>query len=204
MLKVGLTGGIATGKTSVARMLEARAYRVLYADRIAHELVRPGQSAYDEVVQAFGRDILAADGEVDRSKLAAIVFSDRGKLDELNRIVHPRVMDELDRKFAWLAVAEPDGIVFVEAALLLESGYAERLDKLVVTWCWPEQQIERLAASGLARAEAERRVAAQMPQEEKRRRADFEIDCSGTIESTRAQLAQVVAALEKLAARAAS
>ncbi|MBI4466413.1 MAG: dephospho-CoA kinase [Acidobacteria bacterium] len=202
MLKVGLTGGIASGKTTVAEMLAARGCRVLYADRIAHELMAPGQPAYDEIVRAFGRDILHAGGAIDRRRLGEIVFADAARRAELNRIVHPRVIAEIEMEFARLAAAQPDAIVVVEAALLIEAGYHRRLDKLIVTVSTPEQQLERLMKkTGLSRTRAEERLAAQLPAEEKRRHADYEIDCSGSLAATEQQVEKLLAEWRRLAGR---
>lgn len=204
MLKVGLTGGIASGKTTVAEMFAARGCRLLDADRIAHEVIVPGQPAYDKIVRAFGREILTADGGVDRSRLAAIVFADRARREQLNRIVHPPVIARIEREFDRLAETDPGGIVLLEAALLVETGYHRKLDKLIVTWCSPAQQLERLMRqTGLARAEAQQRLAAQMPPEDKRRYADYEIDCSGSLSATAEQVEKVLRELRRLAEPAA-
>lgn len=200
MLKVGLTGGIASGKTTVAELFRARGCRVLSADGIAHELMRPGQPAYAEIIAAFGREVLGAEGTIDRQRLGAMVFADPAKLERLNHIVHPRVIAALDAELARLTREEPGAIVFVEAALLVEAGYHRQLDKLIVTWCRPEQQLERLLQGGkLSRAEAEQRLAAQLPPEEKRRLADYVIDSSGTLEATQRQAERVLEELRRLA-----
>ena len=204
MLRVGLTGGISSGKSTVADLLEQLGCRVLRLDALARELMAPGQPACREIVDTFGSEVVAGDGTIDRKRLAGIVFADRTKLEHLNAIVHPRVIERTEALLADLAQREPDAIVIVEAALLVESGYYHRLDKLIVTWCTREQQVERLMArTGLSLWEAEQRLAAQLPQEEKRRRADYEIDCSGTLEQTREQVMQVVEELRRLAQSAA-
>ncbi|MFQ5927586.1 MAG: dephospho-CoA kinase [Terriglobia bacterium] len=198
MLKVGLTGGIGSGKSTVADMLEEMGCRVLRLDPLAHELMAPGGPAHREIIETFGKEILAADGTIDRKKLARRVFADRAQLDRLNAIVHPRVIERTEELLNETARREPHAIVVVEAALLVESGYYRRLDKLIVTCCSPEQQRERLTArTGLSRAEAEQRLAAQLPQEEKRRHADYAIDSSGALPQTRAQVEQVLAALRR-------
>jgi len=139
---------------------------------------------------------------VDRSRLAAIVFADRAKLARLNEIVHPRAIAACEAEFARLGRNQPDAVAVVEAALLVEAGYSRQLDKLVVTWCRPEQQLERLLAKGqLSRQQAEQRLAAQMPSEEKRRHADFVIDTSGTRESVSLQVDAVLAELRGSAGR---
>jgi dephospho-CoA kinase len=178
MLRVGLTGGIATGKTTVVAMLRELGCRVLEADNIAHQMIEPGGAAYDEVVREFGRGILTPEGLVDRKKLGAIVFADPKRLARLNAIVHPPVLEEQSRQLAAFEHADPYAIAVVEAALLIEAGFDKKLDYLVVTWCTPEQQLARLTQSGTGRGLSE----------EKRRRADEVIDCSGTVEHTRAQV----------------
>ena len=204
MLKVGLTGGIASGKTTVAKMLAARGCRILDADRIAHQLMAPGQPAYEEIIRAFGRGILDARGAIDRKRLGEIIFADAARRAELNRILHPRVIAEIEKEFARLAAAEPEAIAVVEAALLVEAGYHPQLDKLVVTVCSREQQLERLMKmTGLARAQAEQRLAAQLPLEEQRCHADYEIDCSGALADTERQVEKLVEELRRLARGAA-
>lgn len=195
MLRVGLTGGIGSGKSAVAGMLREHGVAVLEADDVAREVVRPGEPAYDEVRQAFGSEILQQNGEIDRATLATIVFASRERLDRLNRIVHPRVLERAER---WLDEQEKQGVrlAVVEAPLLIETGFHRRLDRLVVVWCRPEQQIERLAGRGMSREDAERRIAAQMNVEEKKRLANDLIDNSGSIEETRRQVAALARKLE--------
>ena len=200
MLRVGLTGGIASGKSTVAAMMRELGCTVLDADTLAHRLTEPGQPAYHEVVSEFGSAILRPDGTIDRKALGAIVFADRERLDRLNRIVHPRVIEARDRQLTELEFANPLGVAVVEAALLIEAGYHKHLDRLVVAWCRPEQQRERLRARGLSGEEIEQRLAAQMPAEEKRRMADEVINCSGDIGETRRQVTALVARLNAEAA----
>ena len=188
MRKMGLTGGIASGKSTVAAMLRELGFPVLQADRVAHRLMEPGQPAHDEILQEFGAELADAAGRVDRAKLAAMVFADPIKLAKLNRIIHPRV-EEIT--FCQLAEWENSGqhdAAFVEAALLVEAGMAAKLDGLVVAFCRPEQQLERLLARGLSETEARLRMAAQLPVDEKLRHATERIDCSGSMEETRAQV----------------
>ena len=188
MLRLGLTGGIASGKSAVAAMLRELGFAVLDADGLAHKLIKPGQPAYDKVVKEFGNSIIDPSGRVDRTKLGAIVFADQAKLDRLNAIVHPRVVEVVFSQFeAWRRSGVRDA-AFVEAALLIESGIHKKLDGLVVAWCTPEQQLERLLARGLSETEALRRIAAQLPVEEKLRLATEKIDCSGSLEETRHQV----------------
>lgn len=188
MLRLGLTGGIASGKSAVSAMLRELGFAVLDADSLAHKLIEPGQPAYEEVLREFGTSITDPSGRIDRAKLSAIVFANRAKLDRLNAIVHPRVAEVIVSQFeVWRRSGVRDA-VFVEAALLIESGIHKQLDGLVVAWCNPEQQLERLLARGLGEAEARRRIAAQLPAEEKLRHATEKIDCSGSLEETRRQV----------------
>jgi dephospho-CoA kinase len=197
MLRLGLTGGIASGKSAVAAMLRELGFAVLDADSLAHRLVEPGQPAFNEVLQEFGQAVVAADGRVDRAKLSAIVFADRARLDRLNAIVHPRVAEVVFRQFdEWQRGGTRDA-AFVEAALLIESGIHKKLDGLVVAWCEPDQQLERLVARGLSEAEARRRIAAQLPVDEKLRLATEKIDCSGSLEETRRQVEALAAKLRR-------
>lgn len=169
-------------------MLRELGFRVIDADRVGHEVIEPGTRAYDEIVREFGAGVVGADGRIDRGKLGALVFADRAKLDRLNAIVHPRVEEAMVRQFAEWEKGGVKDAAFVEAALLVEAGYQKNLEGLVVAWCRPEQQLERLMARGLSETEARRRIAAQMPAEEKLRFATEKIDCSGTLEETRQQV----------------
>lgn len=188
MLRLGITGGIASGKSVVARMLRDLGFPVIDADSLGHELMEPGTPAFSEIVSEFGAGVIDAAGRIDRTKLAAVVFANRGKLDKLNAILHPRVEQEMARKFAEFERDGAAAAAFVEAALLVEAGYQKRLDGLVVAWCEPEQQIERLRARGMSEEEARKRIASQMPVEEKLKYATEKIDCSGTIEETQLQV----------------
>jgi dephospho-CoA kinase len=190
MLRLGLTGGIASGKSAVAGMLREMGFAVLDADSLGHALIEPGQPAYEEVIRVFGPSVLDGNQHIDRGKLGAVVFADRAKLDALNSIVHPRVKVEIARRFAELA-REGARAAFVEAALLVEAGYLDELDGLMVTWSRQEQQAARLRERGLSEEETRRRIAAQMPVEEKLKFATEKIDCSGTIEATRRQVEEL-------------
>jgi dephospho-CoA kinase len=205
MLRVGLTGGIASGKSFVAGVMRELGCYVLDADRMAHRLIEPGQAAYDGVVQEFGRDILDAEGRVVRPKLAEIVFADPARLARLNAIVHPHILAALDVELDWLSNSDAQGVAVVEAALLVESGYYARLERLIVVWCTPEQQLERLVNErGMTIEQARQRIASQMSLEEKRGLADDEIDCSGTREHTREQVVALVERLKQMAVAAPS
>jgi dephospho-CoA kinase len=191
MLRVGLTGGIASGKTTVASMLRDLDCPVLNLDPLGHELLEQGQEAYDEVVRDFGQEVLDAHGNVDRRKLGEIIFANPQKRERLNQILHPRILDVARKWFA--ALAQPGGpdLAIVEAALIYEARYHKDLDKVIVCWSRPEQQLQRLLERGLTEAQARARMAAQMPIDEKRKLADEVIDCSGTTEETERQIAEV-------------
>lgn len=178
-------------------MLREMGFPVLEADVVAHKLIEPGQPAHDEVVREFGAELADAAGLIDRGKLGAVVFADAGKLARLNRIIHPLVEGIIFRQFEdWQRNGLRDA-GFVEAALLVEAGIAPKLDGLVVAYCSPEQQVERLRARGMSEVEAKRRLAAQLPVEEKLRYATETINCSGSLEETRAQVRALAAKLRK-------
>jgi dephospho-CoA kinase len=209
MLKVGLTGGIAAGKSAVGEMFVALGARLVQADRIAHSLMQPGESVYDEVVRHFGREILNRDGSVSRAKLAEVAFgSDTGaggehasrvpqsRIEELNRIVHPVVIRSQDAWMLEIGRQDPHAVAIVEAALILEAGAGEHFDRLIVVTCSDEQRVTRFAARQkidleAARKEVVRRMAAQWPDEEKIKAADYVIDNSGALEETREQVRKV-------------
>jgi dephospho-CoA kinase len=199
VLRVGLTGGIACGKSRVRRHLAAAGFGTLDLDGVAHETMAPGGPAYGDVVAAFGRGILAADGTVDRKVLGARVFADAAARAELNALVHPRVRDEEARRAA--AHAAAGGRVFVtDAALLVEAGFHLRFDRLVVVDCEGGEQLRRLVARDkIEEAAARTRIAAQMPAAEKRRFAHILFDASGTLEATDAAAAALAAQLASLA-----
>jgi len=192
MLKVGLTGSIAVGKTFVCETFRELGAAVLDADLVARDVVAPGTAGLDKIVEAFGESVLRPDQQLDRSKLGAIVFADEEKRLLLNSIVHPLVFEVQN---VWLHEREaedPDGVAIVDAALMIESGGYRRFDKLIVVWCRPDLQLQRLIArDGLNPEDAERRIASQMSQDEKKRHADFLIDTSAGFEDTRRQTAEV-------------
>jgi dephospho-CoA kinase len=197
MLRYGLTGGIASGKSTVAKMLRELGFPVLEADLIAHQVIEPGQPAYAEVVSNFGAEILDADKRINRSRLGAIVFNDREKLNQLNAIVHPRVEQEMVKQFAELEHGGKQAAAFVEAALIFEVNLHKRLDGVVVAWCLPEQQLARLIERGLSEAETRKRIAMQMPVQEKLALATDKIDCSGAPQETRRQVEALAAMLRQ-------
>jgi dephospho-CoA kinase len=200
MLKVGLTGGIASGKSTVSAMLRGRGCNVLEMDPIGHELLKAGEDAYGEVLREFGREIVGSDGTVDRSRLGAVVFASAQKRERLNAILHPRI---LERVRDWFAAQEKKGAHFavVEAALIYEAGYDKELDRMVVCWCRPEQQLARLERRGFTREQAQARIDAQMPIDEKRKQAHEVIDCSRSLEQTMLQAGALVEKLQRLAER---
>ncbi|MGH9837693.1 MAG: dephospho-CoA kinase [Blastocatellia bacterium] len=199
MLTVGLTGGIATGKSYILGVLRELGCDVIDADAVARQVVKPAQPAYDDIVRHFGREILAGDGEIDRAKLGAIVFADKTAREKLNSIVHPRVYEAQAKWLADLAARNPEAIAVVDAALMIETGSYRRFDKLIVAWCDPQLQLERLMArNNLSRDEAAARIAAQMPAEEKLKYADYSIDTSRGFDDTRRQVESLYAALRQL------
>jgi dephospho-CoA kinase len=196
----GLTGGIACGKSTVAAMLRDLGAHIIDADQVGHEMLLPSSPAFQELVSRFGRGILDSAGRIDRKKLGPLVFADPAKLQQLNRIVHPRIIERIGQLAAEHCAKNPGAVVIVDAALIYETGIPGRFVKTIVTWCRPEQQIERLMAkTGLSREEAGRRISSQMPAEEKRRRADFVIDGSGSLEETRRQVEALYPGLQQLA-----
>ena len=197
MLRYGLTGGIASGKSTVAGIFRELGFPVIEADRVAHQVMEPGQPAYNEVVSAFGKDILNADQRIDRKRLGAVVFNDREKLAQLNAIIHPRVEQEMEREFAQLAGKY--AAAFVEAALIFEADLHKKLDGVVVAWCLPEQQLARLMERGQSETEARKRIALQMPAAEKLALATEKIDCSGSLAQTRSQVEALAAKLQETA-----
>lgn len=204
MLRVGLTGGIAAGKSVVGEMFVALGAHLVQADRIAHSLMRPGEAVYNEVVRHFGREVLDPDGGVNRAKLAEAAFGcasgDEGarasRIEDLNRIVHPAVIRSQDEWMEAIGRKDPHAVAIVEAALILEAGAADHFNRLIVVTCGPEQRAARFAARQkvdmeTARKEVARRMAAQLPDEEKIKSAHFVIDNSGSLENTRSQVQRV-------------
>jgi dephospho-CoA kinase len=208
MLRTGLTGGMACGKSTVSKMFSSLGAYVLQADALAHELYRPGGPVYLELVKRFGPEIVQPDETIDRRRLATLVF-DGGRIEELNRIVHPAVFQRQEQWMAEIAKADPESVAMVEAALIYETGAEARFDKVVVVTCRPEQKSARLAQRlGIdeiaARAEVERRTKAQISDEEKVRRANYVIDNSGPPEMTSRQVEKIFGELKALAAAGAS
>jgi len=204
MLKVGLTGGIAAGKSVVGEMFVVLGAHLVQADRIAHSLMQPGEPVYNEVLRHFGREILHEDGTVNRTKLAELAFGEDtsrsgapgSRVAELNRIVHPAVIRSQEEWMHAVGLQDPEGVAIVEAALLIEAGAAKRFDRIVVVTCTMAQRAERFAARQKvdlesARKEVARRMAAQLPDAEKIKVADYVIDNSAALETTREQVRKV-------------
>jgi dephospho-CoA kinase len=209
VLKVGLTGGIAVGKSVVGEMFAACGVHVIQADEIAHQLIQPGEAVYREVVAHFGSAILNPDGSVNRARLAELAFGGldhASRVEELNQIIHPAVIRRQEEWMADVGRRDPCAIAMVEAALILEARMAKGFDRLIVVTCRPEQRIDRWARrlkvdSETARREVTRRMAAQLPDEEKIKAADYVVDNSGALDGTARQVKKIYAELEKEAAK---
>jgi dephospho-CoA kinase len=199
MLKVGLTGGLATGKTHVAGILVQLGCHVLSADQLGHEVLLPGGEAYEDVVREFGPLILGRDGRIDRRSLATQVFEHSERLQHLNLLVHPHVIRREELWLEQIRIAHPGAIAVVEAAILIETGSYKRFDRLILTVCSPELQLRRHMERGSeSEAETRARLARQMPLEAKRRYADYVIDTSGSREDTDRQVREVFRQLSEL------
>jgi len=196
-LLVGLTGGIASGKSLVSAIFKELGAHVIDADRLAREVVAPGQPAYREIVEAFGEEVCGPDGGLDRKKLGASVFADPGRRRRLEAITHPRIQALREARLRALADQGFEGIVIQDAALLIEVGGSQAVDRLVVVYVDEATQQERLMArDGLSEAEARQRIASQMPLEEKARLAHYVVDNRGSLEETRRQVEAIYQALE--------
>ena len=192
----GLTGGIGTGKSTVARMFRREGLAVVDADRIAREITSPGRPAYDAIVRRFGREILLPGGRIDRGKLGDIVFSDAGKRAELEAITHPGIARGIAAEIERLA-SEGRGIAIVEAALIHETGRRARFEAVIAVRCDRDRQVRRLVKrDGISEEQVLRRIASQMDTDEKARRSDHVIDNSGSLSSTRAQVRALAALLK--------
>jgi dephospho-CoA kinase len=208
LLKVGLTGGIASGKSVVGEMFVALGVHLIQADAIAHDLMQPGEVVYQEVVRHFGEGILSSDGSVNRARLAEAAFGVPGankssRIQELNRIVHPAVIRRQEEWMEEVGRRDSRTIAMVEAALILEAGAVKRFDRLVVVTCRPEQRIQRWATrvgvdEETARQEVTRRMAAQFPDEDKIKAADYVIDNSGSLDETQRRVREVYGELKRV------
>jgi dephospho-CoA kinase len=199
MLKVGLTGGLASGKSFVGAALEDLGCKLIVADDLGHEVLLPGGSAYQGVVRAFGRGILTQEGDIDRKLLALEVFANKERLRLLNSLVHPEVRKRTEELMEEYFAVDPDAIVVVEAAIHIETGGYKAFDKLIVVVCTVEEQIERaMKRDGSTRAQALARLASQMPLEEKQKYADYVIDTSRSKDETLRRTEEVYQELRKL------
>jgi len=180
VLLVGLTGGIASGKSTVSGMLAERGAEIIDADRIAREVVMPGTPAWCKIREHFGPGVLFSDGSIDRQALADIVFGDSAKLALLNEITHPAIFERIADRLE--AARDRDAIVVLDAALLIETGLAQRVDLLLVAHAPGEVQVQRLAGKGMDPAHAKARIAAQLPAEQKLAKADIVIENNGSLE----------------------
>jgi dephospho-CoA kinase len=199
MLRVGLTGSIAVGKSYVASLFKELGCHVLDADDTAREVVQPGTPGLNAVVERFGHEVLLADGTLDRKRLGELVFGNELLRSELNALLHPRIIEHQDEILRSWEQTDPEGVGIVDAALMIESGGYKRFDKLIVVHCRPEVQLERLMLrNGLTRDDAQRRIDSQMPQEEKQRYADYLIDTSDGFESTRQRTVAVYNELQSV------
>ena len=202
MISAGLTGGIGSGKSTVAQYFAALGAVTINSDEIGRNMMQPGTVVYDRIVSGFGPEVVDASGKLDRAKLADIVFHDLDKLKHLNAIVHAPVLREIDRLMQLHRAKNPNAVVLVESAVLFEAGQHKRFDKMVVAWCRPEQQVERFRSrSNLSDEDIRARMAAQMPGDEKKRMADFVIDTSVSLADTERQVKEVYAQLQALASQ---
>lgn len=212
MLRIGLTGGLGSGKTTVAAVLREHGFHIQEADAIARELMRPGQDVFRAIIEHFGPSVVRPDGTLDRPRLATLAFS-QGRLNELNRIVHPPVIAEQERRSREIFAADPNAIVAIESALIFEAeawgtvpDWHKRFDRIILVTAPDELKIQRFLARilpphatpeerGAAERDARQRLAAQLPDSVKIPRAHFVIDNSGSLEATRAQAERVAAKL---------
>ncbi len=200
MLKVGLTGGLATGKSFVGKALASLGCELVQADAIGREVMRPGGEAFDPILREFGRGILAPEGVIDRKRLAGIVFENPERLEALNRLVHPPVIRRQERIMAEIARRNPNAIVVWEAAVMIEAGTHGNMDRVLVVVCSEAQQVERaVARGGLTREQALARIRRQMPLEEKRKFAHYIIDTSGSEAETLRRVEEVYNLLKSAA-----
>jgi dephospho-CoA kinase len=202
MLIVGLTGGIASGKSLVAKVFRDLGAHIIDADKIVHELLEPGQQAWEEVVEYFGPEILFPDKTIDRRKLGEIVFNHAEKRAWLNQCLHPKVFAAYTARVQHLSARAPHAIIVLDAALLLETGYHKNMDRIVVVYADQEQQMERLTSRDrFSREQALVRIRSQMPLSEKRKQADYVIGNTGTREETEQQARDIFQKLKQEAER---
>ena len=199
MLRVGLTGGLASGKSFVGEALAGFGCRLISADELGHQVLSPQGECYAAVTGEFGRGILKEDGSIDRRRLAAVVFGSPEKLERLNGLVHPAVIAREEALIGKFEAEDARGIAVVEAAILIETGSYRRFHRVVLAVCQERQQLERaMARDGMSEAEARRRVERQMPLREKLRFADYVVDTSGEKEDTLRQTRAVYESLRSI------
>jgi dephospho-CoA kinase len=200
MLRVGLTGGIATGKSTAGLMFVELGCHLLDSDQITHQLLEPGQAVHDAVVKEFGQGILAPDGTIDRHILGGIVFKDPEARGRLNQLVHPAIIDRQRQWLREIETQDPNGIAMVDATLMIEIGTYKNYDRIIVVTCSPDIQRQRLRVrSALSEDQIEARIRSQMPLEEKVKFADFVVDNSGDLSDTRRQVEDINSKLRELA-----
>jgi dephospho-CoA kinase len=197
-MRVGLTGGLACGKSFVGRTLETLGAHVIRADELGHQTLEPGGEAYQPVIEAFGRDILTPEGRIDRHALAERVFGDADQLKKLNAIVHPAVHRLQESLSHQILAVDPDAMIVYEAAILIETGIYKNFDRIILVTCTPDQQLQRaMSRDAATRGEVEARLSRQLPLAEKRKYADFVIDTSGEKEDTIRQTRAVYESLRR-------
>lgn len=200
MLIVGLTGGVASGKSVVSQILKEEGAYLIDADQIARELVQPRRPTWTALIKAFGKEIVQKDGSIDRKKLAVKVFSDPEQRELLNRILHPRIKKEMDRRLKAIGQKDPKAMVVIDAPLLIETGDHREMDKVIVVTSTEAQQMERLKErAGIDQEEARRIIASQVPTEEKLKVADFVIRNEGSLEDVERKAKEVFQALKRIA-----
>ena len=198
MLIVGLTGGVASGKTAVSRVLREEGAYIIDADQIARELVQPHKPAWNEIIRAFGKEILQEDRSVDRKELADKIFADPEQRKVLNQILHPRIKEEIARRAREIGQTNPEAIVVIDAPLLVELGMHHNVDRLIVVTSTQTQQIERLKKrDGRSPEEALRLLSSQMPVEEKEKLADFVVRNEGSLEEMKKRAKEVFKELKR-------
>jgi len=197
ILRVGLTGGIASGKSTIRELFAKLGCITIDADALVAELYRPGAAGHEALLRTYGPQILREDGGIDREKLAAVAFTNAEEAQKLNRLIHPIVLDAAEQRMSVLARENDDAIVIVEATLLIEAGAVPRYDRLVVIDVNRETQIERAEARGMSRDEALRRIANQLSREERLRHADYVIDNSGSLATAEERTRTVYAHLRE-------
>jgi dephospho-CoA kinase len=200
MLVVGLTGGVASGKTTVSEIWREEGAYIIDADQIARELVQPHTPAWNELKKVFGEEIFEKDGTLHRKKLGALVFSNPQKKNILNQILHPRIKKEMERRLKEIGQRDPEAIVVIDAALLIETGDYREMDKVIITTSTKRQQIERLRKrNGINPEEARRILSSQMTFEEKLKVADFVIRNEGSLEEIRRMAKKIFQELKRIA-----